>query len=150
VRLLPRLATFWGRQKTKYLSRLHLPRGYKLQVFHRGDEDPDPHDHPWDFWTFPLVSYYEEVWSEDYVTARLTPRINFVRRGRWHYRPAEYRHRVLGRLPRPQPGVPQRILTIIRTSPERRQWGFWVPDGHARSGRRWVAWRQYLGVGAQG
>src|SRR3546814_1271720 len=35
-------------------------------VFYRGDEDPDPHDHPWDFWTRPLFQgYYEELMEHD-------------------------------------------------------------------------------------
>lgn len=36
----------------------------RFHVFFRGDQDPDCHDHPWGFWTFPLRSYVEEVLEE--------------------------------------------------------------------------------------
>lgn len=53
----------WGQS---YLTRIKLSpkiKGYRLMlhIFWEGDPDPDCHDHPWDFYTFPLVSYDEEV-----------------------------------------------------------------------------------------
>lgn len=45
---------------TPYMTRYWFGR-LRLHIFHRGDQDPDCHDHPWDFWTFPLTSYVEEV-----------------------------------------------------------------------------------------
>lgn len=33
----------------------------RLHIMYRGDVDPDCHDHPWAFWTFPLTPYVEEV-----------------------------------------------------------------------------------------
>ena len=45
-----------------YLTRLHLGHLF-IHFFNRGDMDRHPHDHPWDFWTFPLTTYYEEVWE---------------------------------------------------------------------------------------
>lgn len=49
-----------GEHNTAYMTRYWIGR-LRLHVFHRGDQDPDCHDHPWDFWTFPLTSYVEEV-----------------------------------------------------------------------------------------
>ena len=139
-------SVFYGTQHTKYLSRFHLPRGYKLHVFHRGDEDADPHDHPWDFWTFPLTSYWEEYLEVDPVLGIWVPRKRLVRAWRWHHRSAEHVHRVLGKRPVFEPGVPQRIITLIKIGPERRQWGFWVPSNNESSGKKWVLWKTYLGV----
>jgi hypothetical protein len=45
---------------TPYMTRATIGR-LRLHIFWRGDADPDPHDHPWGFWTFPLTSYVEEV-----------------------------------------------------------------------------------------
>lgn len=88
----------------EYMTRYWFGR-LRLHVFHRGDYDPDCHDHPWDFYTFPLTSYVEEV-LEPVRQARLTkaepPPEKFyrvqrvVRRFRLHFRPAEHCHRVLG------------------------------------------------------
>lgn len=47
-------------QDKKYLSRYRFGR-LMFHIFHTGDPDPDCHDHPYGFWTFPLVSYVEEV-----------------------------------------------------------------------------------------
>jgi hypothetical protein len=88
----------------EYMTRYWIGR-LRLHVFHRGDYDPDCHDHPWDFYTFPLTSYVEEV-LERTRQARLTndaPLENkfyrtqrVVKRFRLHFRPAEHCHRVLG------------------------------------------------------
>lgn len=83
-------------ERTLYLARLPLtpmtPWGQLLwHVFYRGDEDPDPHDHPWDFWTMPLFQgYWEEVMQHDG-----TMRMNRVRRWTWQFRSWSYTHRVL-------------------------------------------------------
>ena len=52
-----------GDHETIYMTRLWFGR-LRLHFFHRGDADPDSHDHPWGFWTFPLRSYVEEVLEE--------------------------------------------------------------------------------------
>jgi hypothetical protein len=55
--------TIWGKDgdhDTPYMTRIWIGR-LRLHIFHRGDQDPDCHDHPWDFWTFPFTSYVEEV-----------------------------------------------------------------------------------------
>lgn len=82
--------------RTLYLARLPLtpmtPWGQLLwHVFYRGDEDPDPHDHPWAFWTRPLFQgYWEEVMQRDG-----SMKMNHVRPGQWHFRDFTYTHRVL-------------------------------------------------------
>src|SRR5690606_161477 len=60
---------FWGKSviygkeddhATPYMTRYWIGR-LRLHIFHRGDQDPDCHDHPWSFWTFPFTPYVEEV-----------------------------------------------------------------------------------------
>lgn len=109
--------TIYGRDggaDSRYMTRAWIGR-LRLHIFHRGDEDPDPHDHPWDFWTFPLTSYVEEVTvcegtvfdgftesglrrpnvangDRSYDTYR-----RVVPAFRWSFRAATHTHRVIGR-----------------------------------------------------
>jgi len=96
-------------QRTPYMTRAWIWR-LRLHIFHRGDVDPDYHDHPWDFWTFPLTSYVEEVVDTDITAlahvggffAAVKPDAPAVTRNvvpafRWTYRPATHCHRVTGR-----------------------------------------------------
>lgn len=102
-------------KRTIYMTRFWLGR-LRFHLFHRGDADPDCHDHPWAFWTFPLRSYVEEVLVErverrwpDFPDEGAVERIYFerelriVRAFRLHYRPATHRHRVLGAYLGPRP-----------------------------------------------
>ena len=101
-----------GEHRTPYMTRLRLGR-LRLHIFHRGDADPDCHDHPWDFWTFPLTAYVEEVvrkrvltsmgWSyqdgpqETIPGGEIIVFRQVVPAFRWSFRPAVHTHRVLGR-----------------------------------------------------
>lgn len=158
-----------GEHRTPYMTRAWVGR-LRLHVFHRGDNDPDPHDHPWDFWTFPITAYDEEVaerrivgtlqdgstyerpWypHSDLMTwerVDVTISRNVVEPLRWHHRPAEYCHRVLGRVEQdydfpslwhPRPG---RIVTIVWRGSGGRRWGFLKH----RDGRWcWVHWKDYV------
>ncbi len=78
-----------------YMTRLLIGR-LRLHIFHRPDGDPDPHDHPWHFTTFPLTSYVEEV-TRRLEDGTVDVRHETVRAFRLHRRPATYLHRVLGR-----------------------------------------------------
>lgn len=135
-----------GEHKTPFLTRILIGR-LRLHIFHRGDADPDPHDHPWDFWTFPLTAYVEEVAlpsASGYIVFR-----QVVPAWRWSYRPAEHTHRVIGRWTgnRHVPFVdvsdagPGKIITIVWQSRQRRKWGFL----RNRDGNWcWTPWREYV------
>lgn len=99
-----------GDKGTPYMTRIWIGR-LRLHIFHRGDSDPDPHDHPWDFWTFPLTSYVEEVAERltpfpapvvetpngpRFAEIKYAPRRQIVPAGRLNFRPATHCHRVLG------------------------------------------------------
>lgn len=129
-----------GRHDTPYLTRIRL-WNVGLHIFHRGDEDPDPHDHPFDFWTFPLTSYVEDVYNPKENTARRV----IVRAWKWHFRPAEHSHRVIGRFSgddeytgyfEPQTDD-RKVYTVVVFGQRRRDWGFW-------QNRIWVHWRRYV------
>lgn len=104
---------FWGwhtiiTDGSKYMTRVWFGR-LRVHVFYRGDADQDPHDHPWDFWTFPLTSYVEEITTkigeEKVYTGHGDYRIDeefkterHVVRAFWpSFRPATHTHRVMGR-----------------------------------------------------
>jgi hypothetical protein len=122
----------WGSGReanTLYLRRWNLtprrlPYQLLLHTFYRGDEDPDPHDHPWDFWTFPLNrgGYLEYV-----MTSTGATEARWVYGWQWSHRPRNHTHRVLGPYGRE---FPFRTL-VIRRQPSRLDgpWGFWVPFG---------------------
>lgn len=141
--------TLYGRDPddwTPYMSQL-IVGSLRFHIFHRGDEDPDPHDHPWPFWTFPLRPYVEEVTDPETHERRR----NLVTAFHWHYRPATYTHRVLYPVTLGQGWDVQSVQvwvrargpipTIVWTGPKVRSWGFLK----VRDGRWcWVAWREYI------
>lgn len=150
-----------GEHNLPYMTRYWIGR-LRLHIFHRGDNDPDPHDHPWAFWTFPLTSYIEEVVGfalaekvreyprEIEGNPQMTSR-RVVRAFRLHYRPATHTHRVIGRARRPNRThvdnhwrvVPGKIVTIVwRGGNEtKRPWGFLKN----RDGKWcWIAWKEYV------
>jgi hypothetical protein len=118
---------------TIYMRKLMIGR-FALHVFHRGDSDPDCHDHPWGFATFPLVSYDEEVLDPDTGTRV----VGTVRAFRVHRRPATYAHRVTGR----SDGRVGPIVTLVAMEKKSRNWGFHRQDERGRL--CWMDWRTYL------
>jgi len=116
-----------------YLGRLILYAfGFTLRLhkFYRGDDDRAPHDHPWWFVTFPLATYRELVYNPQWGDK--LPHVNIVRRWRFHYRPAEYRHVVLAGwscATRNDPTNRFPLWTIVISGDVERVWGFWPkPD----------------------
>jgi hypothetical protein len=116
----------------RYLTRYIMYVGgasLRLHKFFRGDDDRAPHCHPFRFWTFPLTDYNETYQA---VSARvwdgkggLRPvwqnRWRRVCAFRWHYRPAEFRHIVLGRADRQKKPFWTFVIAVF----ENRSWGFW-------------------------
>ena len=155
---MPLIKTFYrvGSGNSPYLTKIALtpktPWGQlHLHIFHRGDIDHELHDHPWNFWTFPLVSYVEENWNLGAPGCRET---RTVRRFRLHRRDAEYRHRVVGiagekRLAAAEFPDGRRIYTICWSGRNRREWGFWRrasvmgADGRIRSEHVFMPWREF-------
>ena len=140
---------------TCYLTRVKLTPKTRwgqlyFHVFHRGDLDRDFHDHPYDFWTFPLRTYYEDVL--DLPTGRSIR--NVVEAFHWHFRSAEYAHIQLGaaQYQRGRDGdyvYRENIFggwtaTFLWHKPTRRAWGFWVRNYEIAFEYLWVPWRKYL------
>lgn len=135
-------------QKVVYLRRWFLPEGgngiprYLHKIF-RSDDDPDPHDHPWDFDTRILWNGYDDVqyawipeseilgipadWAGLWETG--SERMRFLRRAR---RKAEHIHQV--KLFKEKP-----TWTFVTRGPYRREWNFWTQNGP-------VMWRKALNI----
>lgn len=78
------------RYMTRYMLYLGMI-GLRVHKFYRGDDDSAPHTHPWPFITFPFTSYVEALFDKGkYTGARV------VKRFRFHYRPHDHEHIVLG------------------------------------------------------
>ena len=135
-----------GMDNTPFLTRIKLtPFGrYKgglyFHKFHRPDADRHLHDHPFDFWTFPLTSYLEDVVGEDGVIVT-----KLVRAFRLHRRPAEHIHKIIGHArDRKRP-----TYSIVWRGRKRREWGFHTESGwvHWKAYRRWVEARSSAAAG---
>lgn len=148
-----------GLHKTCYLTKISLtpqtPWGQLyLHIFHRGDADPDPHDHPWEFWTFPLRGYRERFM--DRKTGRMKTRL--VTSYKWHHRDAYYVHRVLGPLVDLDILPIEAIFTLVWCGSQKRRWGFWIKRSDSRTklmgqfrlsnpsagDRIFLPWRSYI------
>jgi hypothetical protein len=123
-----------GTDGDPYLDRLRLIETPWFAVFlhhiHRPDRDPDPHDHPWAFWSLVLAGDYLELVYPDkrdpYVSRiRHRPRFSLRRLDRGA---AHIITRITG---------PLWTLVVTGRSHGSESWGFW-PDG------RGVQWRVYI------
>lgn len=150
-----------GEDNSIYMVRVFLtPRTkwgqLRFHWFARGDADEHLHDHPWEFWTFPLTSYLEQYMDDqEIIHARKVPAF------RISHRDASLKHRVIGRFsPLPPYWYEKPILTIVWCGPIiPGSWGFYVPRDKAlevvkeeyvdtTKGNKFarVAWRAYLGT----
>lgn len=121
-----------------------------LHFIIRPDDDPDPHDHPWDFTTFVLLGGYKnETWFWN-AMGKVSMHSNMVsltfpvRVFAKKHRKAEHTHRVVlyeneSKLARAIFGVFRPAVTFVITSPVKRSWGFITKD------KGFVNWWIYLG-----
>lgn len=92
-----------------------------LHEFHRGDEDPDCHDHPFHYASLVLVGGYREYNEQDKYILRKP--FSFA------YRAATHRHRV-------EP-LSKRCWTLCIKFKANREWGFW-------SSGNFIPWKTYI------
>lgn len=98
------------------------------------DKDPDPHDHPWNFFSLVLWGgYVERVWlfphiiqvREDNITSVIRSRKPF----RGHRMPMDMAHKILS--------VRPNTYTLVVAGPRVQEWGFYTGAG-------WVYFKEYL------
>jgi hypothetical protein len=91
------------------------------------DTDRDPHDHPWNFFSFILRGgYTERLWETTTWPAGRTEsqRISYIRR--WnrftlHRMPRHLAHKIIS--------ADTGLVTVILTGRRQGSWGFWTPGG---------------------
>lgn len=103
----------YGPDGTLYMKRFYAGRLH-LHIIYRPDADPDCHDHRWDFTTFPLTPYVEQVINPVVVDtvetmqhvlreqtiippSDRTSHLEIVPAFRFSKRKAKHTHRILGR-----------------------------------------------------
>lgn len=127
---------------TLYLRRFYMtPRKWPIRVFlhniFESDDDPDCHDHPWDFSSLILWNgYNEHTWLTNYNRGHkgFEPKYH----GMFSFRKmkAEFIHKV--ELVDHKPAI-----TLVFAKKARRNWGFWPTRNQVTF---WKEWRQYLGL----
>jgi hypothetical protein len=130
-----------GEPNNVHLRRLRIIQtpwlGIYLHWIFRPDQDGDPHDHPWNFWSFVLSGGYAELLG----TSSNSLWWPFGRdRFSIHRMNINHSHRIDQVLPG--------TMTLVVVGRVRQEWGFWVPSQHPSSPiRTKVPWRDYLGGG---
>lgn len=127
-----------------------LGDGNYLHCILRSDDDPDPHDHPWDFETRVLWNGYDDysyriiAWSTG-MTSVILNDIDSLRLFSKRSRSAEHVHQVKKRNDSP-------TWTLVERGPYRREWGFWKRGQMGLDGVSitemggFVMWRDYLKI----
>lgn len=110
-----------------YLKRWYLWRskyfGVNLHHFLRPDIDPELHDHPWNFISFPLFGSYSELRVDG-----LLHRVRWFSRHRaTDLHNVQILHRKKG------------VWTLFFTGRKTRTWGFLTASG-------WVSYEEFLGL----
>lgn len=130
-----------------YMTRLiaqwrELGRTARLHVIRQADGDRCLHDHPWSFVTVVLWGGYTEEYETEVILfyprspARLMATVLRERKV-WplsiNYRPLHFKHRITK--------LHARVaITLVFTSPEMREWGFYTSEG-------WRPWTAFLKAG---
>lgn len=144
------------RDGAPYLERVVLEKDRTyLHVIYKGDDDRDPHDHPWDFTSLIVWGSYVEhsflpepcrdgmphrwdgpggmghctACGADRAAVNLVPRRDVYRSGMHNHKDAADLHRL------ELPDGP--VVTLVRRGPTVRRWGFMTQHG-------WVDHNSYL------
>lgn len=121
-----------------------------IHRFMRSDAD-DPHDHPWNFFTYVISGGYKEAYYDRSKTKILhgafsalwTKTINTRLPGSIAYRRATDVHQVILERDYEMSEIKQAPFTICLIGPRLREWGFWPLED---KGTTWVDWRKYLSI----
>ncbi len=143
--------------KTVYLVR-YMPIQSKyfclyIHRFMRSDAD-DPHDHPWNFFTYVISGGYDEVCyakvpqqacnkNGQYFAALWTKGMKRRERGTIAYRRATDVHQVVVDRNYEMEEIKQAPFTLCLIGPRIREWGFWPLE---ELGSVWIDWREYLNI----
>lgn len=116
-----------------YLRRLRVlqtPRfAIYLHFIYLPDEDRDPHDHPFNFWSFVVRGgYSERLWRIGSIPKPWQARTKTWRAGSLHRMGIDQSHMIDSLLPG--------TITLVLAGRKQKDWGFWTQHGY-------VSWRDY-------
>lgn len=153
--------------KTVYLVRYIVFKSKYMCIyvhrFMRSDAD-DPHDHPWNFFTYVISGGYKEwfynrnraVRIKDMFQSYWTSQMNIREPGSIAYRRATDIHKVvvdneieleLGEDPAvAKEKIQKAPYTICIMGKRRREWGFWQSEPGYAEGSKFIDWRRYLNI----
>jgi hypothetical protein len=98
-----------------------------LHQIKKSDEEKDPHDHPWKFWSFLLKGSYREWYIEP--PSYLAMHRRTYKAGDLVHHPAEDAHQLTLITPE--------VWTLVFTSGRDRYWGYRLQDGG------WIGHNEY-------
>lgn len=133
--------------KQPYMMRYIFFKSKYLSIyFHRflESDQGNPHDHPWDFYTFVLKKGYKERLFQKKGDHGTYQEKTVIRKpGSIAYRPAESVHLVVVDKTRTLEEIEDAPLTMCIMLRRRRVWGFieMFPDGF-----KWTSWLSYLNI----
>ena len=155
--------------ETVYLVRYIVYKGVfgciYIHRFMRSDSQ-DPHDHPWNFWTYVISGGYHEVFYDrskpkfkfemkaipntnirgltcTEFSEYWSKSINIREPGDFAYRRANDIHQVVVDKPRNMDEIEDAPYTICFMKPRIREWGFWPLE---MNGSGFIDWREYLDI----
>lgn len=162
--------------KTVYLVRYIAFKSRRMCIyihrFLRSDAD-DPHDHPWNFFTYVISGGYTEVYYNrnravqavfdagvkkiPHFLTYWTDHTNRREPGSLAYRRATDIHKVVvdkqleleftGKIsPEDKKIIEQAPYTICIMGKRRREWGFWQREFGHPDGSKFIDWRRYLDI----
>lgn len=122
---------------TPHLSRLRIIQtplgGVYLHAIHSKDDDRDPHDHPWTFWSMVLSGIYiDRVWDDPRDLKDSYTRVH--RKRKIHRTRRSQAHQIVG--------LRGNVRTLVLVGPKGKSWRFWTPEGP-------VDWKDYDKRGEQ-
>lgn len=118
-----------------YLRRLRILAtpwfAVMLHFVYLTDTDRDPHDHPWNFWSFIVKGgYIEHVWMNPRNRKRNLYNTRTWGRFTLHKMSKHWAHKIT----EIKPGT----ITLVFTGKRTRDWTFWLEDGSQ------IEWKVYV------
>lgn len=115
-----------------YLRRLRIFQtpwfALYLHFIYETDEDRDPHDHPFSFWSMILRGEYQEIVYPWVAQQDFRSFTQHHRRLSLHHMPLLSAHRIMQ--------ASDGLMTLVFCGRKQRDWGFYTPDG-------FLGWREY-------
>jgi hypothetical protein len=123
-----------------------------IHRFMKSDAD-DPHDHPWNFFTYVISGGYVEKFYDKEQSQLSTEKQNFsafwtsqyvIRNpGSLRYRKSTDIHQVIVDKTRTMDELADAPFTVCLMGPRKRNWGFWPLSF---LGATFIDWRSYLNI----